>query len=53
MKKHTADIFYLAGVVAICFGVAMINIPAATILAGLFCIAISYFIYRSTQKGAK
>ena len=54
MKKHIPDILYIIGAAAICLGVAMISIPAATILAGIFCILISYFIYRtSTQKGAK
>lgn len=54
MKKHISDILYVIGAAAICFGVAMLSIPVATILAGIFCILISYFIYRdSTKKGAK
>lgn len=51
MKKDISDILCVIGIIAICFGIAMINIAAAIILAGLFCIAVSYFIYRSRNKG--
>lgn len=36
MKKNIADILFVIAAIIICYGVSVIYVPAAVILAGLF-----------------
>lgn len=54
MRSNIADIIGIIGMAAICIGVAMFNKAASIILAGIFCMMVSFFIHRSqTRGGAK
>lgn len=51
MIKNISDVIGIIGVTTICIGVAMINKPASMILAGIFCVILSFVIYRSRFRG--
>jgi hypothetical protein len=42
-----SDILFIIGAIAICGGVAMIYIPAAIIILGLFVVLFSFSIHKA------
>jgi hypothetical protein len=45
--KILPDIIAVIGAVIICFGVSLIYVPAAVILAGLFICLISFSLFKA------
>lgn len=51
LKKNLDDVFLIAGCVCIVFGVGMVSIPAALIVAGIALIGFGFLVGKKMANG--
>ena len=51
MKKTLSDVLFLIGALVLCYGVSMMHLPTAIILAGVFVLLASYAIDKAAKGG--